>query len=32
MNIQERTDAINAVIRNIAEFIQVHHDIKDDFN
>lgn len=32
MNIQERTDAINAVIRNIAEFIQVHKDIKDDFN
>lgn len=32
MNIQERTDSINAVIRNIAEFIQVHTDIKDDFN
>ena len=32
MNIQERTDIINGVIRNIAEFIQVHKDIKDDFN
>ncbi len=32
MNIQERTDEINRVIRNIAEFIQVHKDIKDDFN
>ena len=32
MNIQERTDTINSVIRNIAEFIQVHKDIKDDFN
>jgi hypothetical protein len=32
MNIQERLDSINAVIKNIAEFIQVHKDIKDDFN
>ena len=32
MDIQERTEQINAVIRNIAEFIQVHKDIKDDFN
>ena len=32
MNIQERLDSINAVIKNIAEFIQVHEDIKNDFN
>ncbi len=32
MNIQEKTESINSVIRNIAEFIQVHQDIKDDFN
>lgn len=32
MDIQERTEQINSVIRNIAEFIQVHKDIKDDFN
>lgn len=32
MNLQERTDAINKVIRDIADFIQVHKDIKDDFN
>ena len=32
MNIQERTEEINAVIRSIADFIQVHKDIKDDFN
>ena len=32
MNLQERTEAINNVIRNIANFIQVHNDIKDDFN
>ena len=32
MDIQERTEQINTVIRNIADFIQVHNDIKDDFN
>lgn len=32
MNIQERTDSINLVIKNIAEFIQVHPEIKEDFN
>ncbi len=32
MNIQERMDSINAVIKNIAEFIQQSEDIKDDFN
>ena len=32
MNIQEKTESINSVIRNIADFIQVHQDIKDDFN
>ncbi len=32
VNIQERTDLINKVIRNIADFIQNHKDIKDDFN
>ena len=32
MDIQERTDSINAVIRDIAEFIQTHADIKEDFN
>lgn len=32
MNIQERTEQINTVIRSIADFIQVHQDIKDDFN
>jgi len=32
MDIQERTEQINAVIRSIADFIQVHQDIKDDFN
>lgn len=32
MNIQEKTESINAVIRGIADFIQVHQDIKDDFN
>ncbi len=32
MNIQERTDSINAVIKNIAEFIQIHPEIKEDFN
>lgn len=32
MKIQERTDSINSVIRNIAEFIQVHPEIKEDFN
>lgn len=32
MDIQQRTEEINAVIRNIADFIQVHQDIKDDFN
>ena len=29
MNIQEKTESINSVIRNIADFIQVHQDIKD---
>ena len=32
MNIQERMDSINGVIKNIAEFIQTHEDIKTDFN
>ena len=32
MNIQERMDSINGVIKNIAEFIQTHEDIKSDFN
>ena len=32
MNIQERMDSINGVIKNIAEFIQNHQDIKTDFN
>ena len=32
MNIQERMDSINGVIKNIAEFIQNHEDIKTDFN
>lgn len=32
MDIQERTEEINTVIRSIADFIQVHQDIKDDFN
>lgn len=32
MNIQERMDSINGVIKNIAEFIQEHEDIKADFN
>ena len=32
MDIQQRTEEINSVIRNIADFIQVHQDIKDDFN
>ena len=32
MFIQERTEQINNVIRSIADFIQVHNDIKDDFN
>ena len=32
MNIQERLDSINAVIKKIAEFIQVNADIKEDFN
>jgi hypothetical protein len=32
MNIQERMDSINAVIKNIAEFIQTHEQIKADFN
>lgn len=32
MDIQERTEQINAVIRSIADFIQLHQDIKDDFN
>lgn len=32
MNIQERMDSINGVIKNIAEFIQNHSEIKSDFN
>ena len=32
MDIQERTESINSVIRNIAEFSQTHADIKEDFN
>lgn len=32
MIIQERMDSINGVIKNIAEFIQNHEDIKEDFN
>ena len=32
MNIQERMDSINGVIKNIAEFIQTHEEIKTDFN
>ena len=32
MNIQERMDSINGVIKNIAEFIQTHEEIKADFN
>lgn len=32
MNIQERMDSINGVIKNIAEFIQNDKDIKADFN
>ena len=32
MNIQERLDSINAVIKNIAEFIQTDENIKTDFN
>ena len=32
MDIQERTEQINTVIRSIADFIQVHQDIKEDFN
>lgn len=32
MNIQERMDSINGVIKNIAEFIQNHEEIKIDFN
>lgn len=32
MDIQERLDSINAVIRSIAEFIQENTDIKEDFN
>lgn len=32
MNIQERMDSINAVIKNIADFIQTDENIKNDFN
>ena len=32
MNIQERLDSINAVIKNIAEYIQTDENIKTDFN
>lgn len=32
MLIQEKMDSINAVIKGIADFIQTHEDIKNDFN
>ena len=32
MNIQERTESINVVIRKLAEFIQTNELVKDDFN
>ena len=32
MILEDRLNSINKVIRNIAEFIQNHKDIKDDFN
>ncbi|MGN0030326.1 MAG: YecA family protein [Candidatus Gastranaerophilaceae bacterium] len=32
MNIQERTESINNIIKNIAEFIQTNNEIKEDFN
>ena len=32
MNIQERMDSITGVIKNIADFIQSHEEIKLDFN
>ena len=32
MNIQERLDTINAVIKNIAEFIQTDENIKTDLD
>ncbi len=32
MNIQERMDSINGVIKNIADFIQTHDEVKLDFN
>jgi len=32
MNIQERMDSINGTIKNIAEFIQTHDEVKTDFN
>lgn len=32
MNIQERMESINAVIKNIAEFIQTNDQIKQDFS
>lgn len=32
MNIQERTESINDVIRKLAEFIQTNELVKDDFN
>lgn len=32
MNIQERMDSINGVIKDIAKFIQEHDEIKTDFN
>lgn len=32
MNIKERMDSINGVIKNIADFIQSHEEIKLDFN
>lgn len=32
MNIQERTESINNVVRKLAEFIQTNELVKDDFN
>ena len=32
MDLQERTESINEVIRDIADFIQTHEEVKNDFN
>ena len=32
MILQDRMESINNVIKNIAEFIQTHDEIKTDFN